>query len=435
MQLAAPGAQACGPFDYKITSKTASTRSATRGGSENKQAPPLAWAQEVTRDANTVHSDIAFFSTPEGGGWMYATADSGLSKANTLLEFYGYFSRLLAKNDKDQATNEMLRGKIFDSANADKFAGISVNALRSYPIDQKDANNALVKNAVAAVFGKDAPRILAEMEKQNGHGDEYGVKYFTRPAYLDSGASPGVTSPCMAIAYGQDYFTNSRIDEDLAEINKTRSPPMTVQQYRDEDLAPAFGIAMRSSIVDYAAAQAMKQLDSKTGKLQSTKFKIAGKIECELVPSTAYQLTVLRTRCGTAPDEKFYQANPVVRDVGEGRFRMVEVGFDLFDVDCKDSTGNTIRVSDANVSWEQGKTLFGDLMALGGDSKTPSGVMKDVGGAAEVLAKLPPADFNAAKKKVVQASNTCAKYIEETVFKRGYPSTGGTGTTGAGKPE
>jgi hypothetical protein len=390
---------ACGPFDYQVLPAQSIAVPGTRG-SAPQAARALAWANAVSLDARNVHSDVGFVAAGDMG-WQYASGDSSLSKANTLLEFHGYFSRLLGAKGADKS-----RAAVLDPTKSGYFEGIGIDSLRKYP-DVENAEH--IKVAVSRVFGDQAPRLLEEMARQNTRFDQYGLMFMSRPAYLDSKASPGIAAPCMAIAYGQDYFTNDVTPQDLAKANEGRSPRLTVEQYRDKFLTVAFGIALRSSIVDYAAAQAIKLADPATGKLSSTRFNIGGKVDCELVPSESFKLSAVRTRCGSQPNEKFHQANPVVREVA-GRYRMVQLGFDLFHVDCKDSGSQTVAVSDGKVSWDQGKRLFADLAALGGADAGK--VADEVKAAAEILVRLPPSDLEAARKTVLQASSSCASYLE-----------------------
>ena len=132
---------------------------------------------------------------------------------------------------------------------------------------------------------------------------------------------------------------------------------------------------------------------------------------------------------------RFYQTNPVVREVDEGMQRMVQVGMDLYRVECKDSSGASVPVSSSRVTWEETETLFKDLMQLGSGEGTPDSVARDVGAAAAVLTSLPLSDaaFNAAKEKVVKASKTCAEYLNagKTGTINGKPGDAGSARPGS----
>ncbi len=388
----------CGPFDYELVKWNAAS---LRGNTPTEPQALLTWAFSVADDATSIYADVPFYSR-DGLAWSISPGDSELSQQNTLLEIYGYFSALLAPEAGNQtpveraATQLWLRETLLTESAKRAFAGVYVPELMLAGVDLSIARAGALDRAVNQVFGEEGRAIFARMKEQNSNPSVYGMRYFARPSFASSVHTPGISAACMAIAYGQDYFTSP-------DPSLLHSP----------ELQTTFSTAFRATLVDLAAAEAFKQADSRTGALQTLSFWPAKGIECRLEPSLTDRLRSIEGRCGSSLDSKvaveFHQSHPVVRGRRVDQHRLVQVGTSLYQVSCRDSAGLWIPISDDHGGFSELRELIVDFYRAGEARKgTSDPLLKEIGASLAVLGNLPSADFE--RDRVIVSAGAAACY-------------------------
>lgn len=416
---------ACGPFDFRVVRGGGG---ATRGGAkgsaeENAKKPKLTWAEAVLNDKNAtdIFSDVQFFQDSPNGGWRLSPGDSKLSQEMTLLEMLGFWAELKDEKGKPFLEKKDLAGVIQSwQQDRERFRlwEVAPRCLKEYPAAY-GCEMGQIEAAMNFLFPEKSRAMLASLEKQNqdnraGKGT-YELRYYKRKSFLDSKFSPSEAAGCMAIAFGQDYFTNP-LEEgvyvggvEYAPDHKDYAAKKEI--YRNTELIGGTYQTFQASIVDQAAAEALKKFKASANKSLeaplSVTFAVNG-LNCKLVPSTN-KLEVIRTRCGggdTAQAEKFHQSNPVVRMIDDkyGQFgREVQLGMNLYTVEC-DSVSMSYPAEGAAV-----KPLL--TKALG-----KAGQKGSIADGMEVLSALPvtPDQFEAKKKTVLKAADACyQKFINQ----------------------
>ena len=319
----------CGPFDMSVQTKlNGSLRSAmTKGASvatDSMRIPEkLKFASKVIKDARMVHSDAPFMMIPEHNiqwklSWYpnRSVSDTRLASENTMLEFAGYFRDSI--KIRDLQTREFLTNKVMT-----QFNEVSAMGLRLYPTSTGQVNER-IEAAVRSTF-ENADAVLNRMRTYNRSSAQYGLQYFTRPAYLSSKKikqkhGDSLLLSCMMLAYGVDLYTNTRVP-------RSRLVDITRQ-------------TLRSSIIDWMAGKAL-EVAKKGSDVNQLKVTLAdGNIQCRLKPAKSFYLEPVdthqaRPRCG--PGIPIRQPAAVVRR-GPNRARdqrFIQVRNELFTTHCR----------------------------------------------------------------------------------------------------
>jgi hypothetical protein len=399
-------ARACGIYDFKV-------RPVPKSAPDLAAPPPMRWSREVAQESNEVWADQGFYANRKSNGlfsdWSLSKDDSELSQENTLLEFSGFLGGVMGLKGDEKVpvlksgtplTISQIRERFNSPAGRDALKGLSLSSFKNYPVRTPNSNGSMdlndessrLKTALETLFeGKPGDFnpgdwLLNKISDERNRPEiARQHQIVSRPTLAGAGSSQACGAECMALAYGQDYFTST--DHNPADLE----------------------IGLKSSVVDEAASFALRNFDPAKNALTKNTFTV-GKSTCSLLPDAKFELGPLPGKCGGG--EPYSQIHPVVRSDSSGSRNMIQVGASLYQVSCSGGQGSAFDMSDTSgndVSFVL--PLLGQTMAP--DSKTGAVAPEaEIQSAAKILANLPPSDFEAAAKTVAAASAKCfAKFV------------------------
>lgn len=323
------------PFDLVV--QPAKKQFKTRGLSKQTPADQeLSFAAKVVGDGDKVLSDSPFiFHDSFGDMWAWAIdqRDTLFSTENSIAEIFGYLDEAITDEALKEAglTREKLKKMFLRKKTIGLLQGLTVSDFTEFPTGKAEKGRK-ISAALGSIYGKQ-PGFKLEwaMTTNNNNPSQYGVPHFSRNSYLSSKQLQKVQGPsdlllCAMFAYGVDFYRNPNKD-----IN---------------DSSKVLGVeAMRTSIMDYIASQALKEF-KKTGDVKEN-FKVKiGNTECQVLKSKGHTLKPKVTyRCPAV-----VQKNPVIRSVKNADYggivkedyKYIQVGKNLYYPKCS-FTGSALE--------------------------------------------------------------------------------------------